>query len=502
MKRGRFYFAFFALFAILLMAFVFANLDNAPSGITITGNVSALYDEGNFSVNWTYSNATGDIPNNYTIFVWVNRSGIETTSVLYTTAKNNSGQFGSTANTHIAGYTFNNHTEGNYTFFIQALNASPVNYTAGGGTSNATRNISVYVDRTDPLVNFTSYSNGTSKKNTSTLTLNISVTDGLSGVTGSGCIIDINGTNQTVFVSNGWCNTTNGNLTGLTDGNTTIKVYVNDTVGNLVLNDSFAVQIDTTAPSVSTSCSSTSVNNGDALTCSCSRSDATSGVASVVEDVPSTASTGTFTYGCTVTDNAGNVGSASTTYVVEQGGAGSSGGSSGGGGGSTTSFWTRGTFAISKDQFAQGHTTNIQERQRVKLIVNEENHYVGVKDVTGGSVTVEVSSDPQEKVLSVGEEWKVEVTGDNFYDLSVKVNSVDGDKANILVQSISEEMPKPAETAPAPETANQGDSGISGNAVGGEVTESSSLLWLWILIVAAIVILVIVWLVLHGKKRR
>ena len=114
------------------------------------------------------------------------------------------------------------------------------------GLTNQTVNLTFLVDTAAPTITLPIYTNATLKKNTNTLTINISVVDSGSGVA-SPCFIDVNGTNQTIAYSGGWCNGTVA-LTGLTDGNKTINVYVNDSVGNLALNNNYAVWIDTTNP--------------------------------------------------------------------------------------------------------------------------------------------------------------------------------------------------------------------------------------------------------------
>ncbi len=461
----------FVIVGIFVLGFVLAA-PNAPTGLTISDNVSADYDEGVFFVNW--SSGGGDAEANYTIYLFSN-------DTLYGTATNNSD----------LGYNFSNSTEANYTFIVETQNVS-------GTKVNSTTNISIYVDSSAPSISLPTFTNETSTQNSTTLTLNISVSDGLSGLTGSACIIDVNGTNQTIFVDSGWCNTTNGNLTGLTDGNKFIKVYVNDTVGNLGLNDSYVVQADTTAPSVSATCSPTSVNVGDTVTCSCSRSDSGSGIASVSTGStnPSTSQTGTFSFGCTVTDNAGNVGSSTATYVVEQTYVSPSSGGS-----STTTFWTRGTFSISEEEFEQGHTAGVQEKQRFKIKVEEENHYVGVRELDLTTAKIEVSSDAQEKTLAVGEEWKVEITGDNFYDLKVELDSIENNKANIFVQSINEEAPQqPAETSAEGENDRNTGAQITGN-VADENEEGGSLSWIWILIGGILIVGIIVFVFFLRKNK-
>lgn len=128
------------------------------------------------------------------------------------------------------------------------------NYTLYGvdeaGNMNNSGQRNFIVDATPPTITLPVYTNATSKKNTEILTLNISLSDATSGLTGSVCLVDVNGTNQTLALSGGWCNSTSVNLTNLGDGNQTIKVYANDSVDNFGLNDSYVVWIDTTPPEV------------------------------------------------------------------------------------------------------------------------------------------------------------------------------------------------------------------------------------------------------------
>ena len=365
------------------------------------------------------------------------------------------------------------------------------------GILGLNNSFAVLVDTTAPTVGLPTYTNGTSKKNTQSLTLNISISDATSGLAGGICIFDVNGTNQTLAISGGWCNSTAIALTGLSDGNRTIKVFVNDSANNIKLNNSFVVQIDTTAPSATASCTPETVNSGDVVTCTCSGSDATSGVASsTATSTPSTSNTGTFSYSCTVTDNAGNSASNSDSYTVEIGGGTSSSGG-GGGGGSSTSFWTAGTFSVSNEQITQGHSTQISVKQRVKMQISDEDHYVGVREITSTSAKIEVSSTPQEKTIAIGEEWKVEVTGDNYYDLNVKLNSIENNKASIFMLSIHELMPVVEEPVEEEVVQQEETPSITGEAIG-DTEGGSNLLWLWLLI-AAIVVGFVIWAIKRNK---
>ena len=288
---------FFAIFFLFGISFVLAA-PSAPTSLVFNNNATPSYDEGNFFFNW--SSVGGDAVANYTVYLYSNNT-------FYATAQNTSA----------TGYSFSNATEANYTFIVEAWNAT-------GVTANSSNNVSLYVDSSSPDISIIDFTNATAKQNSSTLTLNISVTDGLSGLIGSVCLIDVNGTNQSISISSGWCNATNINLSGLSDGNRTIRVYVNDTVNNLGEDNSYVVQMDTTDPVPSASCTPSTVNIGNTVTCSCSGTDATSGIASqTASSNPSTSNTGTFSYSCNVTDNAGNFAEISASYTVQRSGGGS-----------------------------------------------------------------------------------------------------------------------------------------------------------------------------------
>jgi len=104
------------------------------------------------------------------------------------------------------------------------------------------------IDSEAPRIFLTEYTNATKKRNSDYLTLNISVSDSRSGI--SSCVINVDTAttgNQTISYSDGWCNGTYP-LTGASNGNKTIKVYANDTLGNWALNNSYVVWLDSSEP--------------------------------------------------------------------------------------------------------------------------------------------------------------------------------------------------------------------------------------------------------------
>lgn len=286
MKKLNSLFLIFAIFAFVFLGFALAA-PTAPSSLTFQNNATAHYDEGSFTLNWSASTQAV----NYTIYIFSNNS-------FYKTASNNS----------VTGYSFSNSTQANYTFVVEATNST-------GSSTNSTGNVSMYIDSTPPIVSLPNYTNAT-VTNGSNLVLNISLNDSLSGLTGSKCLVNVNGTNQSISESKGWCNTTLS-FSGINDGNHTINIWANDSVGNFGLNNTFYFNLDTTPPSATASCSPASLYEGDTVSCTCSGSDNGSGVASKTADsTPTTNSIGTFSYTCKVTDNAGNSKTSTTQYKV------------------------------------------------------------------------------------------------------------------------------------------------------------------------------------------
>lgn len=408
MNKGNFrILGIFALLVISLFSinFVLATTATATN-LVFDKNVTSTYDEGNFSVNWT---AGGDVAGNYTVYIF------------------NGVAFAKTINNSVTGYSFSNFTEANYTFIIGAVNKSTAVET------NSTTNISIYVDRTPPVIALPIYTNATAMKNSSQLTLNVSVSDAQSGLTGSVCLANINGTNQSFAVSAGWCNFTQGNLTGLTDGINKIQIYVNDTVNILGLNNTFWVWTDTTAPTASPSCSPSTISAGDSFPCSCSGTDSatnntglnsslTSGSSSSPDGTSTPIGLGPFTYTCSVTDLAGNSASLSATYTVQ----GSSGLTSTG----TTPTTAVVTSIVNSQIFSEispgtaSTMTNFDVSTAIKEIqinVNNEAQNVLVT-VTGYSA----------KPASVS----VDKSGKVFQYLQIKMDNVAGklDKATVITK--------------------------------------------------------------------
>ncbi len=357
--KGHLFAGIFLLLIILGMGF--ATALGAPTGAHFEDNVSADADNnGIFTVNWT---SPGAGVQNYSIFVYVN------------------GSFSASyLNNSVTGRSFVNNTEEtNYTYHIAASQAN------GTLTANST-NISIFIDTTPPTVSLPHYTNATIKINTEQLTLNISLSDAGSKLLYGACLVDVNGTNQTIAISgltassgNGWCNSTTISLAGLSDGNRTINVWVNNSAGVFKLNNSFIVRIDGAVPTATATCTR-EVYEGADFPCGCSGTDTISSIATISgtsnspDGIGSPVTIGTFTYTCTVTDNVGNSGSDSETYTILRVGGGAAQGPS-----ERVHSWTKitpGAAIIMKDFSLEFGVKQIEisvnnEAQNVKITVTK-----------------------------------------------------------------------------------------------------------------------------------
>jgi len=343
----------------------------------------------------------------------------------------------------------------------------------------------VQVDSAGPALTLPEYTNATYRKNTENVTLNITVVDTVSGVTGSFCFVNVGGgANISIPVSSGWCNSTNVNLTSLSDGNQTINVYANDTVGNLALNNSFVVQVDTTNPVIILSLTAATVNSltlavsGIDGTCSSNR-----GTLSGSTITETSISCGrSYSYTLTCTDAAGNVGTTTTSFLTT----GCGGGSSGGGSATT---WDM-THVEDGSELSEIGTIQKQLsiKERVKLKVDSQTHYIGVLELTSTGAKINIQSDPQEAVLSIGDSRKFEVTGDNIYDVLVTLNSIANSKADITITSIFEEITEETIT----EEEVKEDTAVEETGIDKVVEEEeTNLTWLWIVIAVVVVLTIL-----------
>ncbi len=291
------------------------------------------------------------------------------------------------------------------------------------------------------------------------------------------------------------------NSTGLAEGVYYINATVQDAGGNK--NWSFGsynkrkIILDRTAPTVTFSCTPTTLNPGEVITCDCGSNDSYSlGVASTSGSVTttyniSTTAVSSGTQSCTVTDRADNVKTASVAYTVRASNVvGSSSGTS----------WTGGTVAVvTEEQFEEGITKELKVKDRAKVMVGSTYHYVGVTKISGEVVTIEISSDPITANLIVGQIRRFDVDGDDVYDIQVTLNKITDGKADVTILSIDTAVTEGTKTeetllentALGAEGGETGETGETGTGTGEEEGKPMAW-WIWVVIGVVVVLIIVV----------
>ncbi len=101
------------------------------------------------------------------------------------------------------------------------------------------------------------------------------------------------------------------------------------------------------------------------------------------------------------------------------------------------------TYNPTESNIQQGYSKQLGKSWKLKFTSNEEEHQLKLDSFnpTNKTATITISSKPQTKTLSVGEEWKVNLDGDDNYDLLVRLENVTTIRANVFIMEIDEEIP-------------------------------------------------------------
>ncbi|PIZ51916.1 hypothetical protein COY27_01975 [Candidatus Woesearchaeota archaeon CG_4_10_14_0_2_um_filter_33_13] len=189
------------------------------------------------------------------------------------------------------------------------------------------------------------------------------------------------------------------------------------------------------------------------------------------------------------------------------------GGSSGSGGGSGGGAVAGMTYLVSEEQFKAGYTKSLGTSDRFKFAVGAEMHYLTLNATYSDRVKVIVESTPQTLVVYTGKTVLVELDGDQYYDLSVKLNSINlsGSQANLTIKIVHELVPVVSANAEQAEPntigeTEQTNADTPGEALGDALAETdaspsrATALWVALGIVVLALIAGIVSFVVNRRK--
>jgi len=174
------------------------------------------------------------------------------------------------------------------------------------------------------------------------------------------------------------------------------------------------------------------------------------------------------------------------------------GGGGGGSGSPTSAFWTK-TEIISNENFSTGFEKELSSKERIKINVSGEEHYIGIISVDNNlkKATINISSSPIQVILGIGEEAKVDVSSDGWYDVYFKLISILNNKANLTIKAIHEEILK-----------GKGNIETSGEIVNGNDNEKEKaklLVFFLAIVVGAIILIfagIFIYLLIRRRKRK
>jgi len=288
------------------------------------------------------------------------------------------------------------------------------------------------------------------------------------------------------------------------DSSGSYRIYSNKTRTSFIYDNYLPniTAINTSQTGTTTKIVSLSVTTSENATCGYSTSAgyvysnmttnmSTTGTTSHSQSFSYTSDT-TKTYYVSCQDTAGNAMTTSnstpaTIDVTESSSPGSSGGGSG-----IIPFWIMTYVDDDKNLDEKGLINReLKAKERIKLEINNETHYVGIIELTNTTATINVSSEPQQAIFSIGDTKKFEVTGDDYYDLSVTLNSINttSNKADITIKPVSGEIVIPEEAGE--EDIVEGD---------GEEGDKSNWWWITLIIILALVAIYFIAIKLKPKK--
>lgn len=292
---------------------------------------------------------------------------------------------------------------------------------------------------------------------------------------------------------------------------------VNAAVHNItIVLDSAAPVVNLTSPANGTSYSGASYNvnftfnvSDDSVIANCTvyangvGYTNTTGVTRIASNyINATLSAGSYSAYVNCTDAGNNIGNSSNISITITAPSSGSSSSGGGGSGGSSLFWIK-TYDLINNKsvnLTSGYSSELKERERIKIMVIGEEHYVGIIKIEVNSAVININSNPQNVTFNSGEEKKFDLNNDNYYDLSVKLNSILNQKASITIKNISEKVIQDITGKVINEGNRNETTGVEKKGL--KINFYSIFIFLFIMIVAIAIIAILIMLILIFKRKK
>jgi subtilisin family serine protease len=204
----------------------------------------------------------------------------------------------------------------------------------------------------------------------------------------------------------------------------------------------------------------------------------------------SLSSSTTYQYNITNCDLAGNCNYTNDSFTTNSASVNSP---SGGGSSSITPI----TYSPSVSELEIGYNKNMNINEKVSFSLGNNKHTLTVKSVGKNYTNITIQSEIMNLILYTGEEKKVDLDNDYYYDFYLKLNSVINNRANLTIKTINEFYGVFEDDINEDTEESNEDIGESGDDV-----EENTKIVLWkIIFVIILVILLIKFLLLNKFKR-
>jgi len=178
-------------------------------------------------------------------------------------------------------------------------------------------------------------------------------------------------------------------------------------------------------------------------------------------------------------------------------------GTPGGGGDDGGEAAGAGIYIATDTALISGYTKELAKNDKIKFTIQNETHYVTLESFSSTTATINVSSIPQIAILIIGAEKKFELTNDNIYDISVKLNSINmtSNKTSLTIKKVGEKITASITGEIVGEEEETGQEGLGG---GEEKTgfKFGTKTWILIGVVSTLIILVIFFIFRRRKNSK
>ena len=285
-----------------------------------------------------------------------------------------------------------------------------------------------------------------------------------------------------------------------------ISVTINDTTGPTVTLTSPANATSATTSAYNFTFTISDVSNVSNCTLTLDGSDANSltGINSTNGTYGmynSSLSTGSHNWSVNCSDSADNVGaSAQWIFTVSAATATNT---------TTTTSGSTGlpNYRPNEAELKKGYTRILYKGWKISFNMDNIAHTIEVDKINSSSATMTISSDPMTVILSTGEEKKVDLDDNEYYDILLRVNSIDASgaypKGNFTLTSINEKIVTDTKPIQEAETTQNTEETTSTPGITGKITdESQGLGTTWIILIVIIGVLVIGFIIYRIIKKK